>query len=429
MKNRWLGMVRILTVAIGLAGACAAGAAEPVQKQLNTADTATRADYKKVAGQIAYRHLGEYSVERLNQILTTERAAFSNFAVDYPPAVNAVDLYQVIYETVIPEDHNRPVQVSGLIAVPKVEAAELPVVSYQHGTVFSRDEVPSNIEKSAETRLAVAIFAGRGYLVIAPDYVGKGISTEPDGWLVKEVTAQACVDMLAAARAVAADLKIKPGKLFLSGWSQGSFSTAAFMHRLEGSNVPVVAAAVASSPNDIYVAVNRWIHVPSPLDVHWLVGTAALLVHAYGHYYQIPGLAATAIKPQYQATALDFYENRIDWNTAAKTLPATVKELFRDEFIARNSPQAARLFAQMQLNSSYNWRFKTPVYYYYGMIDEVMTPYMVQLPVEYQKSIGGAEAQAINAGEKADHRGTFLFGLKDQLRRFEALRNGKQLSE
>ncbi len=419
MEKRRIGILRTIAMAIGLLGTCATAAA----------DQAAAADYKTVKAQVSYRHLGEYSIERLNRILTTERAAFSTFAVEYPAAVNAVDLYTVIYETVIPEDHNRPVRVSGLIAVPKVEAAELPVVSYQHGTVFSRDEVPSNIEKSTETRLAVAVFAGRGYLVIAPDYVGKGISSEPDGWLVKEVTAQACVDMLTAAKAVAADLKIKPGKLFLSGWSQGSISTAAFMHRLEDCNIPVAAAAVASSPNDIYLAVNRWIHVPSPLDVHWLAGTAALLVQSYGNYYQIPGLAAAAIKPEYLATAQDLYNNRIDWNTAAKTLPATVKELFRDEFTARNSPQAARLFALMQLNSSYNWRFKTPVYYYYGMIDEVMTPYMVQLPVEYQKSIGGAAAQAINAGEKADHRGTFLFGLKDQLQRFEALRNGKPQSE
>ena len=70
---------------------------------------------------------------------------------------------------------------------------------------------------------------------------------------------------------------------------------------------------------------------------------------------------------------------------------------------------------------SVDWRFKTPTYYYYGKIDEVVTPYMVQLPVEYQRELGAAQAQAIFAGEKADHRGTFMFGVRDQKQRFDEL--------
>jgi len=376
----------------------------------------------EIGSGVKYREIGEFSVDRLNAVLTTELAKFSTFPMTYPPAENPVKLYKVVYNTVVPEDNNRPVQVSGLIAVPVVTTTALPVVSYQHGTVFSRTAVPSAPEESMETRLMVARFAGQGYIVVAADYIGKGVSNEPDAWLVPGATAQACLDMWLAARAVCADLHVTPGDLFLSGWSQGSFSTSALLKRLETIGIPVRAAAMASAPNDIYLCVNRWIHVPSELDVHWLVGTAAILVNSYEHYYDLPGLSTVAIKPQYWRTARDFYDCKITWEQAAKVLPEKTKDLFQEDFISRGSTASDRFFRQLQMNCSYNWRAKTPARYYYGQVDEVVTPYMVKLPVEYEQTLGGAPAQAVFAGEKADHRGTFLFSVNDQKNWFDELR-------
>lgn len=381
------------------------------------------AGFKAVGTGVTYQLVGEYSVARLNKILTEEVAKFSTFPMVFPPADNPVMLYKVVYSTVIPEDHNRPVTVSGLIAVPLVKDTTLPVVSYQHGTVFSRNGVPSSPEDSMETRLMVARFSGQGYLVVAADYIGKGISNEPDGWLVKGVTAQACLDMLLAAKAVCADLGLNPGDLFLSGWSQGSFSTSAFMNRLENIGIPVKAAAMASAPNDIYLCFNRWINVPSDLDVSWLVATASMMVNSYERYYNLPGLSTAAIKPSYWQAARDFYNNTITWEQAEKILPAKTRDLFQENFINQCSLASNRFSKQQQENLSYGWRFKTPTRYYYGQIDEVVTPYMVKLPVEYQSTLGGAVAQAVFAGEKADHRGTFLYAVKHQKDWFDELRS------
>ena len=122
---------------------------------------------KDVANGVQYQLLGEYDVNRLNKILTSELAEFSNFPMVFPPAVNPVRLYKVIYNTVIPEESNRPVRVSGLVAIPVGRAGTLPLLSYQHGTVFTRTAVPSSPEESMETRLMVARFAGQGYIVVA----------------------------------------------------------------------------------------------------------------------------------------------------------------------------------------------------------------------------------------------------------------------
>jgi hypothetical protein len=209
------------------------------------------ADYKLLPGGVRYEHIGDYSVERLNQIMTSELKNFSDFKITYPPATNDVSLYRVIYTTSIPEQGNRQVEASGLVAVPKLSPRRMPIVSYQHGTVFSRTEAPSNPEETYETRLMVARFAGRGYIVVAADYIGKGISEEPDSYMVKGSTAQACLDMLYASKTVCDDLNVKQGDLFLSGWSQGSWNTGIFRKQLESLGIPVRAAATAATPNDL----------------------------------------------------------------------------------------------------------------------------------------------------------------------------------
>lgn len=370
--------------------------------------------YKQVTSGVSYKHIGDYSVERLNKILTSELAEFSSFKIKYPPAKNPVSLYKVVYHTVVPEKGNRPVIASGLVAVPKTSLKKLPVVSYQHGTVFSRTEVPSNPEESMETRLLVARCAGDGYIVISADYIGKGISNEPDSYMVKDSTSQACLDMLFASRAVCSDLKKEQGDLFLSGWSQGAWSTMVFRNKLESLGIPVKASATASTPNDIYVMMARWINNPSPLDVSWIVGTVTLLINSYENYYGLPGLSCTAIKSQYQQTAGDFYKNNINWEQASKVFPATTKDFLNPDFASASSIAGNRFYKQLQDNQPYNWRYATPSRYYYGKIDEVLPPYVATLPVEYEKTIGGASAEAVYAGDDANHRGTFVYGVLDQ---------------
>ncbi|WP_243438236.1 hypothetical protein [Fundidesulfovibrio soli] len=382
---------------------------------------AMAADPGAACAGVRYERIGSYTVERLNRIMSKELSEFSSFKTAYPAAKNGVDLYRISYDTVIPEQNNRPTRASGLIAVPRVAKRTLPVLSYQHGTVFSGTAVPSNPEESTETRLMVARFAGDGYVVIGADYIGKGLSEEPDSYMVKDATAQACLDMLFASRVVCRALRIEQGDLFLSGWSQGAWSTMVFRHRLESLGIPVKAAATASTPNDLYMLMTRWINNPTALDASYLVALPALFINSYERYYGMSGLSRTAIKPQYWQAANDFYENRIGWEEAAKLLPATVADLLQPEFAAASSMAASPFFRQLQDNQAYRWRYATPSRYYFGKADEVMPPSIATLPVEYARALGGAAAEAVYAGDGADHRGTFLYGVYDQKVWFDSL--------
>jgi predicted esterase len=74
--------------------------------------------------------------------------------------------------------------------------------------------------------------------------------------MVKGSHQQATFDMLTASRAVLSQMKIASPKLFLGGWSQGGFVTMAFLEKLESAGVPVTAAATASAPADVFVALS-----------------------------------------------------------------------------------------------------------------------------------------------------------------------------
>ena len=380
------------------------------------------AEYRAVSSGVRYTHLGDYSVERLNTILSTEVATFSSFKIQYPQAANGVSLYKIQYATVIPEQGNKPTLASGLVAVPKTAQKKLPVVSYQHGTVFTRTAVPSRPEESDETRIVTARLAGHGYVVIAADYIGKGDSTEPDSYMVREATVQACVDMLFAARAVLADLGIAEDGLFLSGWSQGSWSTQQFRHRLESLNVPVKAAATAATPTDLYLLLTRWINNPTALDATWLAGSVILFTHSYAHYYDMPGLPQTVIKPEYEAACRDFYENKIGWEQLQPQIPGKIADLLQKDAVAKSTPGMDAFFSRLRENQAFMWRSVTPCRYYYGKVDEVMPPYVATLAVGYTEAVGGAKAEAVYAGDVADHRGAFLYGVKDQKEFFDSRR-------
>ena len=407
----------MLAAAHGVAGAQAAGSAASAPNQQPAAAVQTMPT-------ITIEHIGSYDVERLNKILTTELADFSDYPVEYPPARYPVDLYRVLYPSVIPEQDNRPTTASGLIALPDFgdeKPDKLPLISYQHGTVYAKNEVPSDLENSMETRLMVAQFAGQGYALIGADYFGRGQSPETDSYLVKGSTQQACLDMLFAAQAAFPQLGVEVGPLFLSGWSQGGWSTFVFLHKLQSVGIPVTAAAVASGPVDLYATINRWANAWEPIDAAYIPPLQSNMIYAFEEYYGWPGLANWAIKPEYQEAAAQLFRNEISFEEAEPLLPTRYPDLLQDDFKAALALGEDRFSRLLQDSHAYRWRSVTPARVYHGGIDEVTPAFIGTLPVGYQQVIGGATVTAVDAGPKADHRGVFLYGMKDQKEWFDQL--------
>ncbi len=360
----------------------------------------------QVTSGVSYEPIGRWDVENLNQILNTATPKFFGVPVTYTPARNAVKLYRITYSSVIPERGNMPIAASGLLAIPHIAGASFPMFSYQHGTVYGREQVPSFPNQSPETQLALAQFAGQGYIVIGADYFGMGISKEHEGYMVKASHQQAACDMLMASRAVLGQMKLSASKLFIGGWSQGGFVTMAFLEKLESIGIPVTAAAPASAPVDAFVAVSGFLDFPRKNDADWISTMFILTSFSFESYYGIPGLARSVHKDEYYNLCRRAYE-RLPFD--ASKVPTDLHKLVRDEYFDPEyfaDSAYGRILAEKI--HAYRWVIKSHVRNYYGESDEAITTGLGQLAMTYQRAIGSGNqrVEAISTG-MTSHRGTY----------------------
>ena len=372
-----------------------------------------------VAPGIQYEEIGQWNVDRLDRTLKVDTPVFAGLDVTYSSARNPVRLYRVTYASVVPEQGNRPITATGLIAIPQVAGASaFPMLSYQHGTVYGKQEVPSFPEQSPETALMIAQFAGQGYIVVGADYFGMGASQEPEGYLVKQSHQQATADMLLASRAVLEHLKLHATKLFLAGWSQGGYVTMALLEKLEGIGAPVQAAATASAPVDLFAALNGVLQFPRANDAPWIGTMFILTAFAYENYYNLPGLARSVINDDYYEVSRKAYA-REPFDSAE--VPTDLRKLVRAAYFDPTYFARSAYGRIMAANPVYQWVIRTPLRTYYGESDEAISVGIGQLAMHYQRAMGrgNPRVEAVSTGPTT-HRGTFARAVPEWKAWFDA---------
>lgn len=132
-----------------------------------------------------------------------------------------VSVYRLIYHTTY---QGREINASGLVCVPQNMAAPAPVISAQHGTIFTHQDAPSNFQGLSGFEL----FASAGYVMLIPDYIGFGASKEIlHPYYDQQHSALAVVDMIKAAKTLYKQHNIPVSdKLFLVGYSEGGVCNA-----------------------------------------------------------------------------------------------------------------------------------------------------------------------------------------------------------
>ncbi|WP_422939017.1 alpha/beta hydrolase family protein [Undibacterium sp. TJN19] len=170
----------------------------------------------------------------------------------------AVDAYKITYTTT--DSSGRAVTASGLAAIPrKTGSTPSPVLSYQHATIKTDAEAPSNHATPDEPAI---LFASMGYLVSAADYVGYG-STKgvPHPYLLAAPTALSVTDfMTASARWRQSKAIADNGQLFLTGYSEGAYASMATLRLLTqnktASTTLPVSTFIGAGPYDVALTLN-----------------------------------------------------------------------------------------------------------------------------------------------------------------------------
>lgn len=395
------------------------------------------------AERAQFKFLKTVKVSELNAILNAERTKFLDGATEgdgyvLPPAsraTNAVDLYTVRYYSKSPELDGREMLASGLLAIPSGTVnRKLPLIAYLHGTVFGKYEVPSfafkqnnpsgepHYDNAYETRYMVALFAGNGYAVMAPDYFGMGAGAhENESYMMKRSTAQGAFDLYRDVKGFLATKDIRPSKFFVGGWSQGGLNTTGFLELLEAKGVNVRAAFTAASPNDPYGLLNAVAFHPRAADAPWISAILGLTAFSCENYMGPEGLAKEIINPKYYADMKKIYDRTLGgplalyqllgkWQQKGIPFVNFFRSTYRTPAALASSPYGECL----SVNETYRREFKTPLRMYYGSSDEVIRPLIGLLGDDYQRRItdtpDAPPSSKIKAFEVegAGHRRTFI---------------------
>lgn len=151
------------------------------------------------------------------------------------------DIYKVLYYT----EHLGEVQdtASGLVCMPIALGRTFPIAVYMHGTVDSREAVPSRLDGYE----IGAILASEGYIGVMPDFIGLGDSKGLHPYIHSDTESSSGADLILASYELANQIGVVPNEqIFVTGYSQGGHAGAALHRDIEAgrfSNLNTVTAA------------------------------------------------------------------------------------------------------------------------------------------------------------------------------------------
>lgn len=238
---------------------------------------------------VSYELLFEYDLDDLD-----------NFIEDLglPPLfgtpIFGIRYYKVVYET--PYLHpDSLVNATGAIIVPIGADCSFPICSYGHGTQAKRGQGAS--EAAGQQYEVGIVLSSQGYVMCMPDYIGLG--TEDLEVLIHPYThaesqANTTINIMRAARQIAELEEVGlNGQIFLTGYSQGGFTTVAAHKEIEANysdEFQITASAPMSGAYDLTGVQADLINTNDPYPTPGYLPYIILAYETiYGNLFNTPG--------------------------------------------------------------------------------------------------------------------------------------------
>jgi pimeloyl-ACP methyl ester carboxylesterase len=292
------------------------------------------------------------------------------------------DSYKVTYcttDALLPGDTRpRPTVGTGMVAVPR-KSGHLATVVYQRGTAVSFYDTPSNPNivgpleargESFEGPPASAVFAGNGFIYVAPDFLGFGDSTVPRHRYFHAATeAESAVDLLTASRRLLTSLSVqRSDQLFVFGFSQGGHAALALHRQLQDAHIDVTGTATIGGIFDV----EQWfLSLLARDNTNTLPLYAAYLLLAYDDIYNVYERPTDVFRQPYASTVGGLFDMHHFWDDVLAEMPPTTRALLTPAYYARitanrNDPFRVRL----RQNTVDQWRPRAPIRVYQSPSDE-----------------------------------------------------------
>jgi pimeloyl-ACP methyl ester carboxylesterase len=327
----------------------------------------------------------------------------------------SVQAYSVDYVTV--DTKGNLVKASGAMYIPFAQD-NLPLISFQHGTVTARTQAPSqNLTINA---LESLVTASLGYFAIEPDYLGLGESTILHPYLYAKSSADAVIDFIKAGRELAKTKNVTlNGQVFLAGYSEGGYVTLAAQKEIEKnyrSEINITASAPMAGPYDI----NLSIRTSMQNKIYTEPAYIAFLFDAYNDIYGWNRLDEF-FNSQYASiipSLFDGTKNNEEINAAlTEDLTKLFKTEFLDSYLGGKETSISDAFAS---NSLIDWTPLAPIKLFHGNADEYV-PYQNSVEALNAFKANGANVELVTI-EGGTHLSSAIISLARAINWFGSLK-------
>jgi len=304
------------------------------------------------------------------------QSVYPDVAEILPSVQYGAKVYSVSYNTTL---GTKKLIASGLVCIPD-GGGTYPILSFQNGTNTVNASAPS-LNSTNYTVQLISGFAATGFVMVLPDYLGFGTSTEVfHPYLHKESTVKSILDLFRAVKEMSAkaELNLKfSSDLYLMGYSQGGLSTLQLQKEIETSysaEFNLKAVGCGAGPYNL-------------TRITELVVTATTYPQPYYIAYIMKGFKSVGAFPNaYTDIFNEPYASRIDGlfnginsgGTINDQLSTSMSQLFTSEFrTTMNSNAKYQVMRDALAASSVSaWKIKTPLILTHGQADTDVAPEM-----------------------------------------------------
>lgn len=292
---------------------------------------------------------------------------------DLSDPLKNIEAYKIKYKTT--DVDGSEIVASGVVFVPQGDA-EMPIVSYQHGTISNNDNAPSNVESLGNDEYTImAAFSSFGFVVSMPDYIGYGASVASEHpYEHGNSLGSTSYDMLKATKEFLTNEEVKANnKLFLLGYSEGGYATLALQKYLEDkgdlSITHSLPSAGAYNKTEFSKNIlNQNIELPHMANYLWVLYT-------YNRIYE------NLRRPWSDYVLAPYAEVLININLKEITqisldeFETNPQKLFTSDFLKNLNDGTDKAFlSALSDNDLLDWTPIAPITFYHGTEDQFVYP-------------------------------------------------------
>ncbi len=417
-----------------------------------TDTTITSGNLDSITAQ--YNYLKSSVVPLIIAGIDTTIGQASGFTASYD-----VNQYNITYTTT--DANGNSTLASAAVFVPSTNT-NVNTLLYLHGSTSIDNDRPTYASISynttnpaltthtveGENAFAIAL-ASEGKIVIMPDYLGFGASSELHPYIHAGTLASASIDAVLATQALENSSVTEftmSDKLIITGYSEGGYATMATHKELvnNSSSYPtivnkIVGVIPGSPPCDLSVSMANTMlnstNYPTPAFLPFLL-------YAYNNAYSITTNVTSFVKPEYASAFTDLDTKTKSLGDISADLPSTPNLMIADNFKAEitaaladystdrvlDTATASGFYEKLNDNDVYNYNPGPLLPYYILHLNadntvpiensEVAVHHMTTIGTATSAAIGGnialidpsvGMATAYTAGTLTDHSAGFVF--------------------